>query len=267
MQRPGPVIGVVHLLPLPGSPRHAGGMARVVRRAVADARAYQAGGVDAVIVENYGDAPFFKESLPPESVAALAVCAAEVRDAVRLPFGVNALRNDAAAALGVAVATGASFVRVNVHAGVVATDQGLLEGRAAETLRARAALGCEAGILADAHVKHGRPLFAGSVLQAACDLLERAGADGVILSGEATGAPTDPDELRTVREALPRAFLLAGSGVTRASVAAVLRHADAVIVGTALKKGGRTAAEVDRARVRAFVRAARAARRRGPPLR
>ncbi|MCK6461145.1 MAG: phosphorybosylanthranilate isomerase, partial [Planctomycetes bacterium] len=94
---PGPVIGVVHLLPLPGSPRYGGSMAAVLRRAVSDARAYERGGADAVVVENYGDAPFFKEALPAEAVAALACAAAAVRDAVRLPLGINALRNDARA--------------------------------------------------------------------------------------------------------------------------------------------------------------------------
>lgn len=257
----GPVIGVVHLLPLPGSPRYRGGMKAVVDRAVADARAYGRGGADALIVENYGDAPFFKEALPPEAVAALACCAAAVRDATGLPLGINALRNDARASLGIAAAVGARFVRVNVHAGVCATDQGLVEGRAAETLRLRRLLGAEVAILADVHVKHGTPLVGGGIADDARDLLERALADGVIVTGPATGAPPDLADLRAVRKALPRAFLLAGSGVRAETVKEVLGIADAVIVGTALKRGGRTTAPVDPARVRRFTRAARGAGR------
>jgi membrane complex biogenesis BtpA family protein len=253
----GPVVGVVHLLPLPGSPGYRGSLRKVIDRAVRDAEAYAAGGAHALIVENYGDAPFLKEDLPPETVAALTRCAAAVREAVALPLGINALRNDARSALGVAVAVGASFVRVNVHTGVVATDQGLIEGRAAETLRARAALGAEdVEIVADAHVKHGRPLFAGSLVDAARDLVTRGGADALVVSGVATGAPTDLADLKAVRKALPRAFLLAGSGVRRETVADVLDYADAVIVGTALKRGGKTSAPVDVARVTSFVRAA-----------
>ncbi|MHC4137125.1 MAG: BtpA/SgcQ family protein [Planctomycetota bacterium] len=253
----GPVVGVVHLLPLPGSPGYGGSMRKVIGRAVKDAEAYAGGGVHALIVENYGDAPFLKDHLPPETVAALTRCAAAVRDAVALPLGINALRNDARAALGIAVAVGASFVRVNVHTGVVATDQGLVEGRAAETLRVRAALGAEAvKIVADAHVKHGRPLYAESLVDAARDLVTRGGADALVVSGVATGAPTDLADLRAVRQALPRAVLLAGSGVRRETVGDVLACADAVIVGTALKRGGKTAAPVDDVRVRSFVRAA-----------
>jgi membrane complex biogenesis BtpA family protein len=190
-------------------------------------------------------------------VAALARCAAHVREAVPLPLGINALRNDARAALGVAAAVGASFVRVNVHAGVVATDQGILEGQAAETLRVRAALRAEVRILADVHVKHGRTLHCEDIAAAARDLVERAGADGVIVSGPATGAPTDLGDLRAVRDALPKAFLLAGSGVSEGSIASVLSIADGAIVGTSLKRGGRTGEPVDALRVKRLVAAAK----------
>jgi len=237
-------------------------MAPVLARAVKDAQAYAEGGASAVIVENYGDTPFLKEELPPETVAALALCTGAVREALSLPVGVNALRNDARAALGVAAATGAAFIRINVHAGLVATDQGIVEGRAAATLRHRRALGAQVKIVADVQVKHSRPLFAESVVQAARDLWERSGADALVLSGTATGAPTSLEELIEVRKALPRALLLAGSGVTLETVDEVLAHADAVIVGTALKRGGKTSAPVDPGRVARFVKAARAASRR-----
>ena len=249
----GPVVGVVHLLPLPGSPGYGGAMDAILERAVADATAYARGGAHGIVIENYGDAPFFKDRLPPESVAALARVAASVSDAVSLPFGINALRNDARAALGIAAATGASFIRVNVHAGVVATDQGLLEGNAAETLRARAALGTDVRIFADVHVKHGRTLHCEDLGAAARDLCGRAGADAVIVSGAATGAPTDLADLRTVRAALPDAYVMAGSGVTEETLEPTLELANAVIVGTALKRNGKTREPVDLDRVRRFV--------------
>lgn len=256
----GCVIGVVHLPPLPGSPGFAGGMDALLERARRDAAAYAAGGVDGIIVENFGDAPFLKEGLPPEAIAAFTLCAAAAGEEAALPLGINALRNDARAALGIALATGAAFIRVNVHAGLVATDQGLIEGRAAETLRARAALGADVEILADVHVKHGRPLFCDSLVQAAHDLVHRAGAEALVVSGAATGSPTDPKHLEELRAALPDATIFAGSGVRASDLARIFEHANGVIVGTALKRGGATAAAVDRARVRRFVRAAHAAR-------
>src|SRR5256712_5007415 len=119
-------IGMVRLPTLPGSPRWDGSMARVVASALADARALIEGGVDALLVENFGDAPFTPGRVEPATVAAMSVVAAEVRRALpRAPLGVNVLKNDARAALAVAAAVGAEFIRVNVHAGARLADQGI----------------------------------------------------------------------------------------------------------------------------------------------
>lgn len=255
----GPLIGVVHLLPLPGSPgfrgSSRGGMQKVLARAIEDARAYENGGMDAVIVENFGDVPFPKCDLPKSSIAALTLAVDAVERAVNIPIGVNALRNDAMAALGIAAATGAAFVRINVHAGVVATDQGIIEGDAAGTIRERARLQCRVAIAADVAVKHGRALHSTDIAAAAADLVLRAEADAVIVTGAATGSAVDLEELRAVRAAIGRSqCLIAGSGVNNGNVRDILEVADGVIVGTALKRGGRTRNPVDSARVKSFVR-------------
>lgn len=250
------VIGVVHLKALPGSPGYGGDMDAVLAAAIADTAAYLAGGADALIVENFGDTPFFGGPVPPETIAAMTAAALAVRKRAELLLGINVLRNDARAALGIAAAVGARFVRVNVHAGAMATDQGVLEGRAAETMRVRAALAHEIEVLADVHVKHARPLTDESIEDAASNLYHRARADGVIVSGNATGAETSLEDLRRVRSVLPDAKLFAGSGVTLQVVADVLRIADGVIVGTALKHDGDIDAPVDQERVREFMNAA-----------
>ncbi|MFT5462286.1 MAG: membrane complex biogenesis BtpA family protein, partial [Planctomycetota bacterium] len=140
------LIGVVHLRALPGSPGAAGRpaeaiMAEVLMAAEIDARALLEGGADGIVVENFGDAPFFASAVPPETVAAMAIAVKSVTAAAPgLPVGVNVLRNDARSALGLCAVTGASFLRVNVHVGAMVTDQGLLTGQAAETMRSRAAL-------------------------------------------------------------------------------------------------------------------------------
>jgi uncharacterized protein len=180
------LIGVVHLLPTPGSPRGVS-MLRLLERARADARALRAGGCHALIVENFGDAPFHKERVPAETIAALALALAEVRElAGELPVGVNVLRNDARAALGLCAAAGADFLRVNVHTGAMLTDQGLVEGRAADTLRERARLCPRAALLADVHVKHAAVLGGETLEDAAADAWERGGADALIVSGRGT---------------------------------------------------------------------------------
>jgi membrane complex biogenesis BtpA family protein len=149
---------MVHLRPLPGSPRWDGSLEAVVERAVADARAIAAGGFQACLVENFGDAPFSPGAVDPATVAAMAVVVAEVRRALPLPVGVNVLKNDAQAALAVAAATGAAFVRVNVHVGAVVADQGLIQGDAYRTLRYRRLLGTATRLFVDVGGKHAVPL-------------------------------------------------------------------------------------------------------------
>lgn len=251
------MVGVVHLPPLPGSPRWDGDFGRVVEHAVRDAIAYDRGGADAVIVENFGDVPFTKDAVPPETVAAMAAAGRAVRAAVALPLGFNVLRNDARAALALCAACDGSFIRVNVHCGAMVTDQGVIEGRAFETLRLRRQLAPDAQIFADVHVKHAAPLALLPIEIAARDTLERGLADALIVSGTGTGTTTDPRDVERVRAACPQARILIGSGITAASVADYLRVADGVIVGSSLKRNGTLHDRVDARRVAALRRAMR----------
>ena len=234
-----PVIGMVHLRPLPGSPGWDGDLEAVERAALVDAEALGVGGVGALMMENYGDVPFFADRVPAETTAAMARIGAALRNAwPDLPLGVNVLRNDALTALGVAAALDAAFIRVNVLAGAMVTDQGVIEGRAAEVLRKRDALGLETGILADLRVKHAAPLAPRDPADEAADLRLRAGADALVLSGVATGAATDPDRLAAVRDALPDCPLIVGSGMTMDNIQDFTGLADAYIVGSSLKATG-----------------------------
>jgi hypothetical protein len=257
-----PLVGVVHLLPLPGSPGYDGSMERVIDRAVADASAYLTGGITALIVENFGDQPFLAGPLAAETVAALAVVVREVRGLGDFALGVNALRSDGPGALAVATAAGASFVRVNVLTGAAVTDQGLIQGCAAPLARLRAGLRAEVAIWADLQVKHAVPLVARDALEEARDMRERGGADALIVTGPRTGTPADPDRLRRLRRDLPGVPWIAGSGVSAANLADLWDCADGFIVGTSLKRDCRTEATVDLARVRALVRRHRACTRR-----
>ena len=251
------LIGVIHLPALPGSPSHFLDMEEILQRAVCDAQTLKASGFDAVIVENFGDAPFTPETVPPAGVAAMAIAADRVRQAVKLPVGINALRNDAHAALGIAAASGASFIRINVHTGVCATDQGLIEGKAHETLRYRKLLGRRIAILADVHVKHARPLSEPDIADAARAAAYRGLADGLIVTGAATGDPVDLDDLRRVHDAVADRRLFVGSGATVETVRFLLETAGGVIVGTGIKVEGDTSKPIDPDLARAFVSAAR----------
>ncbi len=264
-----PVIGMVHLPPLPGAPKAPADGARAMRealdRAAADARALDRGGVDGIVVENFGDAPFYPDDAPKHVVAAVTRAATAVAAETDLPLGVNVLRNDAEAALSVAAAVGADYVRVNVHTGARVTDQGVVEGRAHETLRLREALGVDVGIFADTDVKHSAPLAAeGYTAESFADTAERGLADAVIASGRGTGEATDPEALEAVVAERDAHGLdtpvLVGSGVSAETVGDALSVADGVVVGTALKEGGETTAPVDPDRVAELVARADEAR-------
>ncbi len=247
------LLGMVHLPPLPGSPLWGGSMEAVLDAARKDAQVLVDGGLDGVIVENFGDAPFLPGPAPPETVAAMTLAVREVRDVIgRAPvLGVNLLRNDARGALGVAFAAGADLIRVNVHTGSMWTDQGLIHGRAWETLRDRARLEAPVAVAADVLAKHGDPPTRVDPGRRAVETVERGLADAVIVTGSATGQVVDPTELVTVSEAVrPRVPVLVGSGVDAATLSSLARHADGAIVGTWLRRNGRVEAPVDRDRVR-----------------
>jgi len=253
------LIGVVHLQPMPGDPGHGGrGFGAVEERALSDAEALVTGGVDGLLIENFGSVPFAKgtegERLPPHQVAIVALLVRECRKRFDVPIGVNCLRNDAMSALGVAAAAGGDFVRVNVHTGAYVTDQGLIEGEAHKTLRYRQSLGAaDVAILADVLVKHAVPLAPLSPESATRDSVVRGLADGVIVTGEATGAAVDPELLRRVRGAADGRPVLIGSGLTPDNASLLAPLADGAIVGTSLKRDGDVSNPVDVARVRALV--------------
>jgi hypothetical protein len=249
------LIGVVHLRPLPGAPRWAGDFEAILEAAVRDARAYESGGAHALFIENFGDIPFTKGPVAPETVAAMAAAGRAVGAAVKLPLGFNVLRNDARAALALCAACRGSFIRVNVHTGAMLTDQGLIEGNAYDTLRYRRRVCPEAQIFADVHVKHAVPFGNWSIEDAARDTVERGLVDALIVSGKGTGLETDLLDVEKVRRTCPGVKILLGSGITAANARDYLAAADGFIVGSSLKVDGQVGNPVDPARVAALARA------------
>ena len=241
--------------PLPGSPRWQGNLEKVIASAVADAHAYERGGAHALFIENFGDVPFSKTNVGPETVSAMAAAGRAIRATVKLPIGFNVLRNDARAALALCVACHGTFIRVNVHTGAMLTDQGLIEGNAHDTLRYRQRLCPQTQIFADIIVKHAVPLGDCAIENSARDTLQRGLADAVIISGVGTGMGADLSDVERVRHACPSAKILLGSGVTLLNIRDFLPLADGFIVGTSLKRDGKVSNPVDPKRVRALVAA------------
>jgi membrane complex biogenesis BtpA family protein len=254
-----PLIGMVHLRPLPGSPRWAGNLAAVLEAALADAQALERAGFDAVLVENFGDVPFSAGPVEPHTVAAMAWVLSRLRGECSLPLGVNVLRNDWRSALALAAVCGGAFVRVNVLSGVMVTDQGIITGNAHDCLRYRKFIEATAvAILADVCVKHGQPLAPGNgLVDLALDVQERGLADALILTGRRSGEPANIHEVTQVRRALPDALILLGSGVCVDNASHFRDLVDGFIVGTAVKDGQRIEHPVSPSQAEQLVRALR----------
>ena len=250
-----PVIGVVHLLPLPSSARWQGDFQAVIARAEQEATALASGGAHGLIVENFFDAPFPKSQVDPAVVSAMSIIVQRLKHLVTIPIGINVLRNDARSALAIATCTRVNFIRVNVLTGVMATDQGVIEGDAHNLMRYRRELGSDVKVLADVLVKHASPVGSPNLTTAVEDTIQRGLADGIILSGWATGRPPSLEDLELARAAADETPVFVGSGANWDNVGELMRHADGAIVSSSLKRRGKIEEPIDPVRVRQFVTA------------
>ena len=239
--RRGALIGMLHLLPLPGAPRYmpGDGMAAVVEQALSEARILEDCGFDGVIIENGWDIPFVKpDDVGPETVAALSVVTERVRQVIDLPIGVNCLANAVRESIAVAAAAGAAFVLANQWANAYIANEGLVEGRAGAVTRYRHAIGADhVTVWADVQVKLGsHSITADRSLSEQARDAEWFDADALIVTGSRLADPPAQNDLRVVRDATALS-IVAGSGVRSDNLEAIFEHADAVIVGSSLKEG------------------------------
>jgi uncharacterized protein len=245
---------MIHLQPLPGSPLYGGDLAAVRDAMLRDAEALASGGVHGLMIENFGDVPFFPGRVPLSVVEIMTELAADVRKAVpQLPLGINVLRNDGLSALSIAHAVGGSFIRVNVLCGARVADQGILQAIAHDLLRERATLRADVKILADVDVKHSAALAPRPLADEIDDTIHRGLADGIIISGAGTGKQTDPDKVVDAKGFAGDTPLFVGSGITAATVRQYINYADGFIVGTAFKQDGNPRNAVDLAKVRELM--------------
>jgi len=234
-----PVIGMIHVAALPGTPAHHLPVSTIVDQAVAEARIYQAAGIDALLLENMHDLPYLPGRVGPEITAMMAVVGRAVKAATGLPCGVQILAAANREALAVALAAGLDFIRAEAFVFGHVADEGWLQAQAGELLRYRRQIGAEhIGIFTDIKKKHSAHAVTADV-----DLVETARAaaffrsDGLILTGVATGAPADPTAARAVRAAVDLPILI-GSGITPEQVPDFFDQVDGFIVGSYVKVGG-----------------------------
>lgn len=258
------VIGMVHVRALPGTPRHRESMTAILERAREEARVLAEAGLDALLVENMHDVPYLNRAVGPEVTAAMTLLGSEVKRVSGLPVGVQILAGANREALAAAHAAGLDFIRTEGFVFSHVADEGVMHACAGELLRYRRAIGAGGvQILADIKKKHSS-----HAITADLDIAETAraaaffGADGVIVTGRATGVEADPGELGAVRAAVGVPVLV-GSGVTFENLPRFLPLADGLIVGSGLKVNGHWANPVDPARAKALMALVRSLRGEG----
>ena len=252
---PRALIGMLHLGALPGSPARRASVDELIEATVAEARLYRDAGFHALLIENMHDRPYLAGSVGPETVAAMTAIGRAVRAEVDLPLGVQVLAAANREALAVALACGASFVRAEAFVYAHVADEGLLQACAGPLLRYRREIGAEGvKILADVKKKH-----ASHAITADLDLAETARgaefclADGLVVTGEATGRAADPAEVEAVAKSVDIPVLV-GSGVTPDNIMC-FPAADGFIVGSAVKQQGGWMNPLDPGRVKSMARA------------
>ena len=252
---PRPLIGMLHVGALPGTPSAQTPLEAIVEQAIADARIYRDEGFTALAIENMHDRPYLRGAVGPEIVAAMSIVAREVRRDVTLPLGIQILAGANREALAAAHASGADFVRVEGFVYAHVADEGVIESCAGELLRYRRLIGADRVlVLADIKKKHSAHAITADVsIVETAKAAEMFLADGLIVSGPATGVAASPAEVRAVADGV-RLPVLVGSGLSADNLSQ-FAHATGFIVGSSVKRDGHWDQPLDRANVRAIVRA------------
>lgn len=252
------VVGMIHVGALPGTPRANAAVATIVETAVREAERYAQAGLDGLLIENMHDVPYLNGIVGPEVVAAMTAVGVAVRRVSTLPLGVQILAAANREALAVALACGAAYVRVENFAYAHIADEGLMPtAEAGPLLRYRKAIGAEhIQVIADVKKKHSSHAITSDVsLEEAARTSEFFGADGLIVTGTATGRPAVVEDVAAVKAAV-RVPVWIGSGLTPDNLTDYWPHADVFVVGSYFKVDGLWSNAIDPQRVAKFVGAA-----------
>jgi membrane complex biogenesis BtpA family protein len=248
-----PIIGMIHLKPLPGSPLYDGsGLSNTIECALEDAEMLLNGGVNGLEVENYGDASYFPDTAPPDTIASLSIVAHEIRKGYPETILGICLLSDPMASIAIAHSVKAQFIRATFFTEASVDVSGLVLRRPHEILRYRKFLDPSIKIFADVHIKHAAPLAYRPIEESAYDAAYFL-ADAVIVSGKHTGFPTNVEDVKKVKTVLPDEPVLIGSGTRLENVEELLSYADGAIVGTSFKVDGVSVNPVDVQRTKAFM--------------
>jgi len=251
---PKPVLAMIHLEALPGTPASRQSVREIEATALRDATIYREAGVHGIMIENMHDTPYLRGNVGPEIVAVMAVIARAVKDASKLPCGVQVLAGANEEALAVAHAAHLDFIRVEGFAFAHVADEGLIQSSAAPLLRYRKQIGADhVQVWADIKKKHSSHAITADIgIGETAEAVEFMRGDAVIITGSVTGDPPALADIRAAQEHC-RLPVYLGSGVTAPNLAKYFTLADGFIVGSHFKVDGRWSNPVDAERVARFM--------------
>ena len=251
-----PVVAMIHLGALPGTPACRRSLREIETQALKEAKIYREAGVHGLMLENMHDTPYLRGHVGPEIVAAIAIVARAVKDAAGLPCGLQILAAANTEAIAVAHAAGLDFIRAEGFAFAHVADEGIIQSSAAELLRYRRAIGADhVQVWADVKKKHSSHAITADVaIGETAHAVAFMRGDAVIVTGAVTGDAPQPADVHAVKQAT-RLPVYLGSGVTAENIGTFLGEADGFIVGSEFKTGGHWSGKVDAKRVGRFMSA------------
>lgn len=247
-----PVIGMVHLMPLPGAPGYAGSMAQIEDAAMEDLKSLQEGGADGFIIENFGDVPYATEN-GPMTMAAMTSVAALVAKEAKIPFGINVQFNCSDWEWALSYVTGAAFIRVEAFVESRIGVHGITEACAPALMRQKAFYPSDTMIFADINTKHTFPVC-DQPLDFSIHEAKESGADALIVTGLLTGKSPTLEDVRMFKELAGTTPVILGSGVNTVNAGAFFEVADGAIIGSSIKRNGNVNDRVDAERVKELMR-------------
>ncbi len=231
------VIGMIHTLALPGTPKYRGSVDEIVDKACKETETYSEYGVNTIILENMHDVPYMNRKVGPEITAAMTTVALNVKKMFSGNIGIQILAGANEAALAVALAANLQFIRAEGFVYSHVADEGLMNACAGELLRYRKQIGADhIQVFTDIKKKHSSHSITDDV-----SLVETAKAaefflsDGLIVTGSSTGLPADVNEASQLYHSTDLPVLI-GSGITSSNIAEYLSFADGFIVGSFFKE-------------------------------
>ena len=250
-----PIIGMIHVDALPGTPNFKGDINKIISSAIDEAKTYLDAGINSIAIENMHDIPYLNKNVGPEIISMMSIIAYEVKNKTSLPIGIQILAGANKEALASAKSAGIDFIRAEGFVFAHVADEGIMNSDAGELLRYRKIIDAEnILVFTDIKKKHSsHSLTADVTIEETAKAAEFFLSDGLILTGTSTGKEADLNEIKAVKK-VSKLPVIIGSGITEKNVENYLPFCDAMIVGSHFKKNGNWKNMVDGKRVKSFMK-------------